>query len=408
LLGKETKAKLTSIGKAFVNCWNEVNTLRLEQYKRHEFVDFVKTEKVVYEKYKSILHGANVEQVTRKNASAWKSFFELSKKKKEGELPKWMKPKPPHKKKDDLFLLIRHDRYKIEGNEIFLIDFKMKLKFNGKLKWVGKQGTLEIFYDSARRKWYARIPMVVKINNKPKGKMKADIDLGVVNLATVAVQDGSWMLFKGGSLLSDFKKITKRISIEEKRLAMHGLKTSRKLEMLYKKRALLLKNAREGLTREIVETLYDKGVGEIYVGYPKGIAQDKGNERNTNFWSYLAIINRIKDVAQEYRIKVKLVDEENTSKTCSLCGEIHENGRIKRGLFKCPHTGKLINADLNGAINILHIPESVKDMGKWLKAQPVVYRWTNEAGWVTTSYEVMKMKAINHEPLIRLEGTIAF
>jgi len=26
----------------------------------------------------------------------------------------------------------------------------------------------------------------------------------------------------------------------------------------------------------------------------------------------------------------------------------------------------------------------------------------------TASYEVMKMKAISHEPMIRLEGTIAF
>jgi len=403
IAGKETKAKLTALGKAFVNCWNEVNKLRLEQYKKHELVDFNKTEKIVYEKYKAILRGANVAQVTRKNASAWKSFFELSKKKKEGELPKRMKPKPPHKKKDDLFLLIRHDRYKIEGNEIFLMDFKLRLKFNGKLKWVGKQGTLEIFYDNVRRKWYARIPMVVKINNKPKGKMKAGIDLGVINLATVAVQDGSWMLFKGGSVLSEFKKLSKRIAKEKKKLAKHGLKTSRKLEMLYKKRSLLLKNAREGLAREIVETLYDKGVGEIYIGYPKGIAQDKGNERNSNFWSYSSIIKRIKDVAQEYKIKVKPVNEENTSKTCSLCGEIHEDGRIERGLFKCPHTGKVINADLNGAINILHIPESVEDRGKWLKAQPVFYRWTSGAGWATTSYEVMKMKAINHKPMIRLK-----
>jgi len=30
------------------------------------------------------------------------------------------------------------------------------------------------------------------------------------------------------------------------------------------------------------------------------------------------------------------------------------------------------------------------------------------AVWVTSSYEVMKMKAVNHEPMIRLEGTIAF
>jgi len=43
--GKKTKAKLTSIGKAFVNCWNEVNMLRLEQYKKHELVDFTKTGK---------------------------------------------------------------------------------------------------------------------------------------------------------------------------------------------------------------------------------------------------------------------------------------------------------------------------------------------------------------------------
>jgi len=288
------------------------------------------------------------------------------------------------------------------------MDVKLRLKFIGKLKWVGKQGTLEIFYDIVRKKWYARIPVSVKANNKPKGKMKAGIDLGIANLATVAVQDGSWMLYKGGSVLSEFKEITKRISIKEKRLSRHGLKTSRKLEKLYKKRSLLLKNAREGLARKVVESLYDKGVGEIYIGYPTGIAQDKGNERNSNFWNYPSIIARVKQVGKEYGIKVKPVNKANTSKTCSLYGEIHENRRIKRGLFECPHTEKVINAILNGAINILHIPESVKDKGKWLKAQPVVYRWTSRAGWATASYEVMKMKTINHEPMIRLKGTIAF
>jgi len=104
-----------------------VNKLRLKQYKKHEPVDFNKTEKIVYEKHKAVLHGVNVQQVTRKNMGAWKSFFELSKEKKEGELPKWMKPKPPHKKKEDLFVLIRHDRYRIEVNEIYLLDFKLGL-----------------------------------------------------------------------------------------------------------------------------------------------------------------------------------------------------------------------------------------------------------------------------------------
>ena len=43
----------------------------------------------------------------------------------------------------------------------------------------------------------------------------------------------------------------------------------------YNRRAVLLKNDREGLAREVAESLYDKGVGEIDIGYPKGIAQDK-------------------------------------------------------------------------------------------------------------------------------------
>jgi len=76
-----------------------------------------------------------------------------------------------------------------------------------------------------------------------------------------------------------------------------------------------------------------------------------------------------------------------------------------------------MNADLNGAINILHIPESlgsggggqltVRDRGNGLRAQPVVYRWTNGAGWVNpTSYEVVRMKAMNHEPMNRPKGTL--
>jgi len=111
------------------------------------------------------------------------------------------------------------------------------------------------------------------------------------------------MLFKGGSVLSEFKKITKRIAKEKKKLAKHGLKTSRKLEMLYNRRAVLLKNAREGLAREVVEILYDKGVGEIDIGNPKGIAQNKGNERNSNFWNYSSIITRVKQVGKEYGMK---------------------------------------------------------------------------------------------------------
>jgi transposase len=51
----------------------------------------------------------------------------------------------------------------------------------------------------------------------------------------------------------------------------------------------------------------------------------------------------------------------------------------------------------------------VRDRGNWLKTQPVVYSWTNGAGWVKpTSYEVMKMKVVNHKPMIYLREPSPF
>ncbi len=86
------------------------------------------------------------------------------------------------------------------------------------------------------------------------------------------------------------------------------------------------------------------------------------------------IIGRLRDVGDEYGIKVVPVNEAYISVTCSLCGEVHDGGRVFRGLFKCPNMGKAMNADINGAINILHSPKCPQGIGViWLEAQPLVY-----------------------------------
>ena len=61
----------------------------------------------------------------------------------------------------------------------------------------------------------------------------------------------------------------------------------------------------------------------------------------------------MKEVAEEYGISVEVVGEAFTSKTCPICGKPHEGARFVRGLFKCPATGLIFNADLVGAFNIL-------------------------------------------------------
>ncbi len=367
----------------------------------------------------------NAQQVARKNAEDWRSFFSLIEEKKEGKLPKWFKPKPPGYWKDKngkykLIIVIRNDRYEIDENKrvIYLKDFKLALKFKGKLKWHGKQGRLEIVYDEARRSWYAHIPVEVENTAENKGNLRASVDLGIVNLATVYVEDGSWYIFKGGSVLSQYEYYGKRVSEVQKVLARHGQRRGKSLKLLYDKRRRFLKHALNSMVREIMEELKEKGVSEVVIGYPKEISRNHGNKLTVNFWNYSYVIKRFEDIGEELGIKVVSVNEAYTSKTCSLCGEAHEGGRVRRGLFKCPRMGKVINADLNGAINILHIPESlgsgsggqlpVRDRGNGLKAQPVVYRWTSGAGWVIpASYEVMRMKAVNHKPMIRPEVTLA-
>jgi len=94
VVDKETHEKLKELAIATAKCWNEVNWLRMQQFKKGEKVDFAKTEKEVYEKYKHVLK-VNAQQVARKNAEVWRSFFSLVKEKKEGKLPKWFKPRPP-------------------------------------------------------------------------------------------------------------------------------------------------------------------------------------------------------------------------------------------------------------------------------------------------------------------------
>jgi len=330
VVDKETHEKMKELGIIMAKCWNEVNWLRMQQFKKGERIDFAETEKEVYAKYKHVLK-VNVQQVARKNAENWKSFFSLIKEKKEGKLPKWFKPRPPSYWKDEggkykLIIIIRNDRHEVDENKrtIYLKDFKLALVFKGKLKWCGKQGRLEIVYNEAS--WYANIPVEVENVAKAKGNLRAGVDLGIVNLATVYVEDGSWYVFKGGGVLSRYEHYSKRISAVQKVLARHRQRRSRRLKLLYDKRRRFLKHALNSMVRKIMEELKDKGVGEIIVGYPKEISRNHGNKLTVNFWNYGYVIRRFKEIGEELGIRVIDVDEQNTSKTCSLCGEAHKTG----------------------------------------------------------------------------------
>jgi len=95
------------------------------------------------------------------------------------------------------------------------------------------------------------------------------------------------------------------------------------------------------------------------------------------------------EVSEEYGIQVLVVGEAFTSQLCPVCGKPHDGARFVRGLFKCPTTGLVMNADLVGAFNILK--KAVKTItpnlsglyaqgrGNWPKTRPEGLKLSYEA-----------------------------
>jgi len=377
--------KLRRLADTSAKLFNEINYERRQQFFHGGKVDFEGTYDKYYEKYKDELGSANAQQVLNKNNEAWSSFFSLLKLRKKGKLPPHMKRvSPPSYWKDEsgrrLILVVREDNYVVdEKNHIILKYFNMEISFTGRLRWYGKQGRLEIYYDETRNAWYASIPVEVGVEvtktgrrskhilrgerksiqvKSPKGSKAASIDLGINILGSVVIDDGTWLLYKGVRTKEDYFYLGRRIAeaqssadkaknLEEYE-AYHEL--NREGRRLFKKLTRRLLHLYRNFASHLMRELHERGVSTIYLGYPLNIAQDKGNKFTVNLWSYRELMNIIELKAQEYGMRVFEVIEYNTSRICAYHGVEVERG--PRGVVNCPKGHKL-HSDLNGALNIL-------------------------------------------------------
>ena len=143
---------------------------------------------------------------------------------------------------------------------------------------------------------------------------------------------------------------------------LHKLEYEKK--KLFEKRDKTLMHIRRTAINALLRILRERGVTYVVVGYPYNINKNR-NELTVNLFQYRKTINDLKTIGERYGMKVDEIVEYNTSITCSICGEVHKNGRIERGLYKCEKTGKMINADVNGALNIFY--KAFSKMPKQLK-----------------------------------------
>jgi len=378
--------KLRRLANISAKLFNEVNYERRQEFFHEGRVNFKGTYDKYYGKYKDELGSANTQQVINKNNEAWSSFFSLLKLRKKGKLPPHMNHvSPPSYWKDEdgrkLMLVVREDNYVVDekNHKLVLKYFNMEIRFTGRLRWLGKQARLEIYYDEVRNAWFASIPVEVGVEvtrkgrkskhivrgerksiqvKSPKGSKAASIDLGINVLGSVVIDDGTWLLYKGVRVKEDYFYLQNRIgevqSLSDKAKNINEYEAyyelNREGRRLFKKLTRRLLHLYRNFASHLLRTLHELGVSTIYLGYPFNIAQQRGNKFTVNLWSYRELMNIIELKAQEYGMRVFEVIEYNTSKYCAYHGVEVERG--PRGVVNCPKGHKL-HSDLNGALNIL-------------------------------------------------------
>ena len=212
-----------------------------------------------------------------------------------------------------------------------------------------------------------------------EAKYSAAIDFGVENIVTLVDNDNLCLIYKGTALKAQNqyynKQKAKLTSIITKGHTNKQHVTSKQLQRLSKKRDLFLKDQMHKISKDIITQCIKNNVGTLYLGSNKQWKQNSniGQVNNQNFVGIPlnTLKNMIKYKAIRVGIKVMDVEESYTSKADFLSNDfiptygvndkevLFHGKRNKRGLYQSG-TNQLINADVNGAANILrkHNPEA--------------------------------------------------
>ncbi len=360
---KEQEKHLYNLCSIATKLYNTDNYIRRATWKKCGKIPswYTQKKKVLKDNHwYKLLPSQTAQEVTHNLQGAYNSWFKLRKKDNKANPPRF-------RKKDMLSPISFYQQFKIIDNKIKLsmsmkyrkekgIKF-MELGFNSWKKAKGIPKFCQILLKKGE--WFAHIVYEVeepkiKLNNKVMA-----IDVGVINTAVTRDNQGNSTIYKGGELLSVQRYYNKTIGKLTSKLTKqfpkrHSSKTIRKLN---KKRNNQLNQMIHTISKNIVTKANENNVKTIVVGDITDIRKNthwrKKQSQKLHSWSFSKLIQQIEYKSTLSGIRFVRVSEMNTSKTCSICGTIRKNNRIKRGLYKCKICSNVINSDVNGATNIL-------------------------------------------------------
>ena len=204
----------------------------------------------------------------------------------------------------------------------------------------------------------------VDCKEKTKNNNYASIDIGVNNLAALTSNVFSPIIINGKPLKSINQFYNKFIADESSK---HG-KWTRRMYSSLRKRDNKIKDYMHKASTFIVNHLVENNVSTLVIGQNKGWKQDtkmqKDDKQTFIQIPFSKFINMLKYKCSLNGIDVILQEESYTSKSSFLDQDYictygvdddlfsPSGKRIKRGLYRsCDNT--LLNADINGSLNIL-------------------------------------------------------
>ena len=263
---------------------------------------------------------------------------------------------PNYNKKDQEFMLI------IGAQQCTIKDGMMRFpkKLNLNKIYVGNLDIAHVRIFPGKKKY--KVEVVYKIEALPKRKKGniAGIDLGLDNLATVAINKRGIrpLLINGRPLKSmNLHFNNKRNKVQSELKKCNDKYMSHKLETLYRKRNNRFNTYMHKASKEIIDYCLEHNVSQIIIGHNK-LQKQESKLKNFVAIPTFRLIELIKYKAEYQGIEVIETEESYTSITSYLDKEepIKDNAdrfrRIHRGLF-VSSKGKRINADVNSAYQIM-------------------------------------------------------
>ncbi|MCP1126195.1 transposase [Bacillus sp. 3103sda1] len=209
------------------------------------------------------------------------------------------------------------------------------------------------------------------------------IDLGINNIATIVTNTGATpVLVKGNVIKSVNQYYNKQKAhllgiLRQGKEPKEGPHTSTRIERLHEKRFLKIKDLFHKMSYHIVQFAIQHEISTIMIGKNTSWKQnsDMGKQQNQSFCHipHNLLIEMINYKAKRQGIMVQVVEESYTSKASFLDNDaiptygeedipVFSGKRIKRGLYRTKEN-KLLNADVNGAYNILKkvVPKAFAD-----------------------------------------------